>query len=179
MRWLDPTLLWSVVLWASAAGAQDRVNVSGDVDLRWVHATGDPSCLNGCLGKLRFDPEHEGIRFGRAFLAPNWRVNDIVAVRAVIDAYGDHDRNPVDLSEFYLDVRPFPSTAVRWHARIGAFFMPVSLENRGIGWTDVYAITPSAVNTWLGGVFRTMGGESGAPLLGRRRRRLGGLAVVG
>jgi len=49
MRWLDQTLLWSVVLWASAAGAQDRLNVSGDVDLRWVHATGDPSYLNGAL----------------------------------------------------------------------------------------------------------------------------------
>src|SRR5712671_2472009 len=146
MRWLDQTLLWSVVLWASAAGAQDRLNVSGDVDLRWVHATGDPSYLNGGLGKLRFDPEHEGIRFGRAFLSANWRVTDIVAVRAVVDAYGDHDRNPVDLSEFYVDVRPFPTTAVRWRARIGAFFMPVSLENRGIGWTDVYSITPSARN---------------------------------
>ena len=178
MRWLDQTLLWSVVLWASAPGAQDRLNVSGDVDLRWVHATGDPSYLDGGLGKLRFDPEHEGIRFGRAFLAPNWRVTDIVAVRAVVDAYGDHDRNPVDLSEFYVDVRPFPTTAVRWHARIGAFFMPVSLENRGIGWTDVYSITPSAVNTWLGEEFRTIGAEIEARWLGASSGYLGDLAVV-
>src|ERR1700733_3447051 len=154
MRWV--TLLCSVVLWASAAGAQDRVSVNGDLDLRWVHATGDLSYLNGGLGVLRFDPEHEGIQFGRAFLAPTFRVTDIVAVRGVIDAYGDHDRNPVDLSELYIDVRPFPTSAIRWRAPVGAFFMPVSLENRGIGWTDVNSITPSAVNTWLGEEFRTI-----------------------
>src|SRR3981189_2530818 len=105
MRRANQTLLWGVALWASVAGAQDRLSVSGDVDLRWVHATGDPSYLNGGLGKLRFDPEHEGIQFGRAFLAPNLRLTDIVTVRAAVDAYGDHDRNPVALSEFSLDVR--------------------------------------------------------------------------
>src|ERR1700681_2250230 len=106
MRCVKRILLWSVAICASTAGAQDRLSINGDVDVRWVHATGELSYLNGGLGKLRFDPEHEGIQFGRAFLAPNWRVTDIVTVRAVIDAYGDHDRNPVGLSEFYLDVRP-------------------------------------------------------------------------
>src|SRR5258708_35163829 len=108
MRWLDQTLLWSVVLWASAAGAEDRLNVSGDVDLRWVHATGDPSYLNGGLGKLRFDPEHEGIRFGRAFLAPNWRGTDIVSVRARVVAGGWPDRKSVDLPEVSVGLRHVP-----------------------------------------------------------------------
>ncbi|HLZ96454.1 MAG TPA: hypothetical protein VKP66_00825 [Steroidobacteraceae bacterium] len=178
MRWMNRTLLWSAVLWASAAGAQDRVSMNGSVDLRLVHATGDPSYLNGGLGALRFDPEHDGVRFGRAFLAPKWRLTDVVTVRAVIDAYGDHDRNPVDLSEFYLDVRPFPTSSIRWHARIGAFFMPVSLENRGIGWTDVYSITPSAVNTWLGEEFRTIGAEVEARWLGASSGYLGDVALV-
>jgi hypothetical protein len=178
MRRVKPILLWGVVLWASAAGAQDRLSVNGGVDLRWVHATGDSSYLNGGLGKLRFDPEHEGSQFGRAFLAPNWRVTDIVTVHAVIDAYGDHDRNPVDISEFFLDVRPFPTTSVRWRARVGAFFMPVSLENRGIGWTDVYSITPSAVNTWLGEEFRTIGAEVEARWLGASSGYLGDVALV-
>src|ERR1700736_5590567 len=119
MHWVKRIFLWSVAICAGSAGAQDRVNISGGVDARWVHATGDLSYLNGGLGTLRFDPEHEGIQFGRAFLAPKVRVTDIVTVRAVIDAYGDHDRNPVDISEFYLDVRPFPTTSVRWHARVG------------------------------------------------------------
>lgn len=178
MRRAHHGLLLGVVLWATTAGAQDRLTVDGAVDLRWVHATGDTSYLNGGLGTLRFDPQHEGIQLGRAYLAPNWRVTDIVTVHAVLDGYGDYGGNPVDVSEFYLDVRPFPTTSVRWRARFGAFFMPVSLENRGIGWTDVYSITPSAANTWLGEEFRTIGAELEARWLGASSGYLGDVALI-
>jgi len=153
--------------------------VDGDLDVRWVHASGEPSFMNGGLGLTRWDPEHEGIEVGRAFLAPNWRVTDIVSAHAVIDAYGDHDRNPVDLSELYVDIRPFPTNSIRWRARIGAFYMPVSLENRAVGWTDVYSITPSAINTWIGEEFRTIGTELEARWLGAPSGYLGDFALVG
>ena len=178
MHWLKPILICTSLVWASSGGAQERLSVYGELDLRWVHATGDLSYLNGGLGTLRFDSEHEGIRLGRALLAPNFRVTDTVTVRAVVDAYRDHDRNPLDLSEFFLDVRPFPATAIRWHARIGAFFMPVSLENRGSGWSDVYSITPSAANTWIGEEFRTIGAELEGRWLGASSGYLGDVALV-
>jgi hypothetical protein len=178
MRGLRHGLLVSVLLFAGAAAAQDRLDVAGDIDLRWVHATGDTSYLNGGLGVLRFDPNHEGVELGRAFVAPTLRISDIVTLHAVFDAYGDYGGNPVDVSEFYLDVRPFPTNSVRWRARVGAFFMPVSLENRGIGWTDVYAITPSAVNTWIGEEFRTIGAEVEARWLGASSGYLGDVALV-
>jgi hypothetical protein len=178
MRGARRVVFYCIFLCAFNAAAQDRLSVNGDVDLRWVHATGELSYLNGGLGKLRFDPEHEGFRLGRAYLAPNWRVADTITVHAVLNAYGDHDRNAVDLSEFYLDIRPFPTSALRWHARVGAFFMPVSLENRGTGWTDVYSITPSAVNTWLGEEFRTIGADVEARWLGASSGYLGDVALV-
>jgi hypothetical protein len=162
-----------------AAGAQDRFTLDGDVDLRWVRATGETSFLNGGLGLLRFDPDHEGAELGRAFLAPSWRVTDIVSVHAVFDTYGDHNRNPADVSEFYLDLRPFPAGPVRWRARVGAFFMPVSLENRGIGWSDVYSITPSTINTWIGEEFRTLGAELEARWAGASSGYLGDVSLVG
>jgi hypothetical protein len=161
------------------AVAQDRFTLDGDLDVRWVHATGEPSFMNGGLGILRFDPEHEGLELGRAFLAPTWRIADIVSLHAVLDTYGDHNRNPVDISEFYLSVRPFPTGPVRFSARIGAFYMPVSLENRGIGWTDVYSITPSAVNSWIGEEFRTIGAEMEARWLGTSSGYLGDFALIG
>jgi hypothetical protein len=179
MRRVRRLLLWSLVLWAGGAAAQDRLSVNGDVDLRWVQASGITSFLNGGLGILRFDPDHEGFQLGRAFLAPNWRATDIVSVHAVIDAYGDDDRNAVNLSEFYVDVRPFPTGPIRWRARVGAFFMPVSLENRASGWTNVYSITPSAVNTWIGEEFRPIGAELEARWLGASRGYFGEVAVVG
>jgi hypothetical protein len=144
-----------------------------------VHAAGDTSYLNGGLGILRFDPDHEGFEIGRAFIAPTLRLTDVMTLHGVFDAYGDYGGNPVDASEFYLDVRPFPTTAVRWRARFGAFFMPGSLENRGIGWTDVYSITPSAVNTWMGEEFRTIGAELEARWLGASSGYLGDVALVG
>ncbi|MDB6082341.1 MAG: hypothetical protein JWN43_222 [Gammaproteobacteria bacterium] len=171
-------VLCGFAFWTAAASAQDRLNVDGVIDLRWVHATGERSFLNGGLGDLRFDPDHQGVRLGRALLAPTWRVSDIVTVHADLDAYGDHDRNPVDLGEFYVDVRPFPTSSIRWRARAGAFFMPISLENRGVGWTAVYTITPSAVNTWIGEEFRTIGAEVEARWLGASADYLGDVALV-
>jgi len=165
--------------WPLVAGAQDRLTLDGDLDVRWVRATGEPSFMNGGQGILRFDPEHEGLELGRAFLAPTWRIADIVSLHAVIDTYGDHNRNPVDISEFYLSVRPFPTGPVSFRARVGAFYMPVSLENRGIGWTDVYSITPSAVNSWIGQEFRTIGAEMEARWRGASRGYLGDFALIG
>lgn len=172
-------LIASAAFGSSASRADDRFTLDGDLDVRWVHATGDPSFLNGGLGVLRFDPDHEGLELGRAFLAPNWRIDNLVSLHAVVDTYGDHNRNPVDLSEFYFAVHPFPTGAVRWRARIGAFYMPVSLENRGIGWTDVYSITPSALNTWLGEEFRTIGAEVEGRWLGASSGYLGDFAIIG
>lgn len=170
--------LCGLMLWGGDAAAQDRLTVNGDLDLRWVQASGPPSYLNGGLGTLRFDPQHDGLQLGRAMLAPNWRLTDIVTVHAVVDAYGDRDPSPVDVSEFYVDVRPFPADSVRWRARVGAFYLPASLENRGVGWTDVYSITPSAVNTWLGEEFRTIGAELEARWLGASSGYLGDVALV-
>jgi hypothetical protein len=164
--------------WAHFAYAADQLDVTGQVDVRWVHAADDLSYLNGGLGTLRFDSEHEGLRLGRVLLAPRWRLSEIVTLHSVVDAYGDHDRNAVDVSEFWAEIRPYPMRSLRWRARVGAFFMPVSLENRGPGWSDVYTITPSALNTWLGEEYRTIGAELEARWLGASAGYLGDVALV-
>lgn len=167
-----------VLGWAGIAMADDRITVAGALDVRWVHSTGELSYLNGGVGILRFDPDHEGFRLGRAFIAPRMRITDIVTVHAVLDAYGDHNGNAVDLSELWAEIRPFPTNSLRWRVRVGAFHMPVSLENRGVGWSDVYSITPSALNTWLGEEFRTVGAELEARWLGASSGYLGDVALV-
>jgi len=168
----------AVALWSQAGAAADQLVLDGQLDLRWVHSNGATSYLEGGPGILRFDPQHDDVRFGGAYLASRLRLGDTVTLHAVANAYGDHDRNPVDLSEFWAEVRPFPSSPWRWSARIGAFHMPVSLENRAAGWSDVYTITPSAINTWMGEEFRTIGAEFEARWLGASRAYVGDLAVV-
>ncbi len=172
-------LCWLAMLGAPLAGAQDRLNVTGELDLRWVSADGTPSYLYGGDGLLRFDPQHEGLRLGHAMLDTRVRLSDILSAHAVAYAYDDQDRNLVDLSEAYVEARPFPSHSIRWDVRAGAFFMPVSLENRGTGWSDVYTITPSALNTWIGEEFRTIGTEVEARWLGASHGYLGDVALVG
>jgi hypothetical protein len=179
MRHPGYAALLAASLWTQSTAAADLLTIDGELDLRWVHSTGELSFLNGGVGILRFDPEHDELRLGRAFLVSRLRVSDTVTLHAVVDTYGDHDRNPVDLSEFWAEVRPFPTAAVRWRARLGAFYMPASLENRGHGWSDVYTITPSALNTWLGEEFRTIGAEFEARWLGASRGYLGDVALVG
>ncbi|HLW24937.1 MAG TPA: hypothetical protein VKT22_11315 [Steroidobacteraceae bacterium] len=161
----------------SAAGA-DRLDVTGELDLRWVDSDASRSFLEGGLGALRYDSEHQGVRLGRAMLAPRLRLTDILTLHAVIVDYGDGSDNGVNMSELYLDLRPFPTSPVRWRVRTGAFFLPVSLENRGVGWSDVYTITPSALNTWIGDELRTIGTEVEARWLGASRNYDGDVSAV-
>jgi hypothetical protein len=176
-RWLG-LACFSACFLAGFAVAGDQLSMIGVLDVRWIHATGKSSYLNGGMGTLRFDGDHEDVRLGRAFLAPRLRLTDAVTLHALIDSYGDHDRNPVDLAEIFAEVRPFPTSPLRWRARLGAFYMPVSLENRGPGWSDVYSITPSALNTWIGEEFRTIGAEVEARWLGASTQYLGDFAVI-
>ena len=124
-----------VLLWlcSTFGWAEDRIEGTGLLDVRWVHATGETSFLNGGVGILRFDPDHENLQLGQALLAPRLRVTDTLSVHATVETFGDHDRNPIDLSEFWLDFRPYPTNSIRWHAKLGAFHMPVSLEKYDTG----------------------------------------------
>src|SRR6185437_13141958 len=51
-------------------------------------------------------------------------------------------------------------TPLRWSFKVGEFFAPVSLENDAIGWTSPWTLTPSAINSWIGEEFRTIGAEA-------------------
>ena len=160
------------------AGAQDRAALEATLDLRAVHASGATSFLNGGLGSLRFDPDHDGLQLGRAQLVGRLRLTDTVTLHAAGGTFGDHDKNPVDLDTAWLEARPFPSGPLRWRIRLGAFHAPVSFEHRAAGWNPVYSLTPAALNSWLGEELRTIGAEVEARWLGASRGYLGDLALV-
>ncbi|MEY4761639.1 MAG: hypothetical protein RLZZ200_1495 [Pseudomonadota bacterium] len=170
--------LWLLFAGATLAAADERLDITGAVDARWVHSDSAPSFLDGGRGILRFDAGHDGLRLGRAFASLKYRLTDTVSLHAVADAYGDRQGNAVDFSEFWLDIKPFPTSALRWRARIGAFYLPVSFENRGPGWTSVYSVTPSALNTWIGDELRTVGAEVEARWLGASSGYAGDLSFV-
>jgi hypothetical protein len=161
-----------------AAHSGDRLSLEGMIDVRAVYADGATSFLDGGLGRLRFDDNHDGLRLARAFVAASFRIDDLLTLHAVGGSFGDHNKTPVDLSEFWLEARPYPSGPIRYRFRLGAFHMPVSLENRAAGWTSPYSLSSSAINTWVGEELRSIGAEGEARWSGATVNYYGDIGAV-
>ena len=163
-------ILVAIPLWiaASAFAQESRHDFTLQLDLRYVDTDVVQSFTSGGLGLGRFDEEHQDLQLGRAFLDYRGRLADTLDVHVTLDAYGDADKNPVDVSEAYLEWRPYPASDWRWRAKLGAFYPPISLENRGPGWQSVYSLSSSAINTWLAEEIRIVGSEVNATWAGSR-----------
>src|SRR6188472_4107934 len=121
--------------------ADDRIELRGEFDSRLIYSDATPSFLDGGFGRQRYDEDTQALRLGRAFGTARVRLTDTVTANAVVGTYGDDDQNPIDLTEAYVDYRPFPNGPWRWRLRGGMFYAPISLENRGPGWTNVYTVS--------------------------------------
>jgi hypothetical protein len=138
------------------------------VDLRAISSHGQTSYLNGGLGKLRFDEAHDGLRLGSLRLGYRGDITDSLHLTAEAFAYGDHDVNPLDLTELQLSWRPVPASLWRTELKLGAFYPAISLENRMRGWRSPYSISFSAINSWIGEELRTIGAEYNLDWLGQQ-----------
>jgi hypothetical protein len=139
-----------------------------DLDARLVSSDGRRSFVNGGLGTLRYDHTESGLRLGRARFALSEALGEVWSLRLDASAWGDSDRNPADLTEAYLQFRPYPFNGYRFRLKAGAFHAPISLENRAPGWESPYTLSYSAINTWLGEELRTIGAEGQLDWLGTR-----------
>ncbi len=143
----------------ATADESDRHSFTGAVDLSWVHADAElPSWLEGGNGKLRFDEDHDGLRFSRAFIDYRGRVTETLNARLVLDSTDDVS-NKVDLTEAFLEWRPLPRSAWRLRSRAGAFYPKISMENTDAGWSSPYGLSSSFINTWIGEELRAFGAE--------------------
>jgi len=138
-------------------------------DLRLVGASGQTSWLNGGLGKLRFDEDHDGLRLGQLRFAYRGNPTETLRFTAEAFAYGDDDVNAVDLTEIFLSWRPVPQSLWRSEVKLGAFYAPISLENRMRGWRSPYSLNFSAINSWVGEELRTIGLEYNLDWLGQQQ----------
>ena len=138
------------------------------LDLRLVDSRGGTSWTEGGYGTLRFDGAHDGLRLGQLSLGLRQDFSDTVRLNLDAVAYGDHDRNALDLTEAYVEWRPWPSRHWRSRAKIGAFYPEISFENVLPGWRSPYTVNWSAIDTWLGEEIRTIGAEYRLDWLGLR-----------
>lgn len=161
------------------AQAGEPLDVRVGVDLRAVAGDSSESFVQGGLGRTRFDEQHDGLRFGAAYLAARYRFNDALTLHGDALSYGDGHGAGVDVTQLYLQYRPFPEGAWRWSTKLGAFYPGFSMEHRGPAWTPVYTLTPSALNAWYGEELRAIGVETELRWLGASSGYQGDVAVVG
>jgi len=138
------------------------------LDLRAVSSDGRESFLDNGQGKLRYDAEHEGIQLGRLRAALDQPLGEVFSAHVEASMWDLDDKNPIDFTEAYLEYRPYPRAGWRTRVRLGAFYPPLSLENRARGWETPYTLTPSAISSWIGEEIRTVGIEGQAEWLGTR-----------
>jgi len=138
------------------------------LDLRAVSSDGRESFLDNGQGKLRYDEDHEGIQLGRFRASLDQPLGEVFSAHVEASTWDDDDKNPIDLTEAFLEYRPYPRAGFRSRVRLGAFYPPLSLENRALGWETPYTITPSAISSWIGEEIRTIGLEGQVDWLGTR-----------
>jgi len=141
--------------------AQDVV-VHGFADVRLVAAADQASWSRGGLGKTGYGSDHDGAHFGAGAIVAAWQISP--AVLALVDVrYQSPD---VAVAEAFVRLRPVSTSPLRWSIKAGEFFPMVSQENEGIGWTSLWTITPSSIDTWIGEELRVIGAEARAEYRG-------------
>jgi hypothetical protein len=154
---------------AAAAADVDLISantLSFDADLRLAAADGEPSWLNQGFGKLR--SSGTGDRKLRA--EPELGTVDIVwQPRAgfawsatIVGTLQGGERTEAGLSEAFVSYKPMRSQSLRFSARAGLMWPPVSLEHGGADWHVLETVTPSAINSWIGEEVRPLALEGTA-----------------
>lgn len=174
------SLLIAASVERSSAAELGPYTLDLQVDLRWVKIDSPhASFTEGGLGLSRFDDDHDGLRLGRILVNAQGPLTETIRADLVLSGTGDSDVNALDVTEAFVEWRPYPRNRFRARTRIGAFYPPISLENRGIGWQSPYSISPSAINTWLGEEVRAIGVEQSVTLTSPQNSRRYDVGLVG
>jgi hypothetical protein len=154
-----PGILGAALLCAVTMTAARATEWDASLDMRLVGADSPTAFLDGGLGVVRYGDNRDGVQLGRARFALSQEVGDLLTFKADASAWGQHDRNPIDLTEAYLQLHPYPWGDWRARVKLGAFYAPLSLENRAAGWESPYTLSSSAMDSWVAQELRTIGTE--------------------
>ena len=150
-------------------GATAATSWELDLDGRLVNVEAPPPYISGGLGALRFGGDDSGARIGRIRVALTQPFGNLWSVHLDASSWGDHDKIPAGLTEAWLQFHPYPfDGGYRLRIKAGAFYAPISLENRTSGWESPYTLSYSAINSWLAEEVRTIGTEAQLEWLGTR-----------
>jgi hypothetical protein len=155
--------------WLALSAAARADGWELDLDGRLVSSDANPSYTQGGISGVRFSQDQSGLRLGRLRLALTESIGELWSVHLDASAWGDSDRIPAGLTEAFLQFRPYPFAGYRLRVKAGAFYPPVSLENRAPGWESPYTLSYSAIDSWLAIEVRTVGVAAQLDWLGTRQ----------
>jgi len=135
-------------------------------DVRLVGVDGERSWVAGGFGKVRYGgyrPDvpsdfHIEPKFAEADLIWQPRFTWSLQGTVVALVQGGEDAQ-LGLSEAFLSWKPLSGGSIRFQARAGLMWPPVSLEHSGPEWKVTETITPSAINSWMGEEVKVIGAE--------------------
>ncbi len=156
----------------------DKLDIRGNIQAQAFLNNSSTNWYRGGFAKLRYDEDAFPVQLGNAALHTDFRISDTFWLRSLVTAYSYPDFDP-NLVEAYFQYRPLPRGKFRFRTKTGAFHLPLSLENRGIGWNSVYSTTPSVINAWVGEELRVIGGEIDIQFPGRQRGSAHSFGVTG
>ncbi|HVS78633.1 MAG TPA: hypothetical protein VHE11_16965 [Steroidobacteraceae bacterium] len=162
------TLLAIIAPALLAATAARAASWELDLDLRAVTSDAALSALDGGYGPTRFSERQSGLQLGRLRLALDAPLGEVWRLHVDASAWDHSYRNPVGVTEAYLQFRPYPRDHLRVRVKAGAFYAPISLENRAGGWASPYTLSYSALDSWIAQELRTLGAEGRVDWLGTR-----------
>jgi len=152
-----------------AASAARSASWELDLDIRAVTSDAAASVLDGGSGPVRFSRHQSGLQLGRLRLALDTPLGEVWRLHLDASGWGNAYERPIGLTEAYLQFRPYPRHDLRLRVKAGAFYAPISLENRTAGWSSPYTLSYSAMNSWIAEELRTIGLEAEVDWLGTRR----------
>ena len=160
----------SVLLVALAAlcASAHATDWEASLDTRLVSSDADRSVMDGGLAPVRFDRDDSLVQLGRARLALTQPIGELWSARVDASIYDDKGGSLAGVTEGYLQFRPYPHAGYRLRVKAGAFYAPVSMENRASGWDSPYTISYSAIDSWMAVELRTIGLEANLDWLGTR-----------
>lgn len=169
MKYLAQFILLILYAGASPAQQSDWLDYRGILELQAFSNNSSKSWYSGGFAKLRYDQDSFPLQLGKAGLHLDAHLSDTLWLRTLGTAYTDPKLDP-NLIEAYLHYRPVPHGPLRIRARVGAFQLPLSAENKGVAWSSLYSTTPSVINSWVGEEVRVIGSELELAWPGRARQ---------
>lgn len=150
--------------------SSERLHIQGLVDLQLLfHQDPEKTWLKSGAQATRYGAGDNGLQLAQLGLELHYQISSDWHFNSSVIYYPEAE-SELAITEAFLLYKPVPRGLWRQQLRLGAFHLPISLENDGVMWSADNTITPSVINTWIAEELRSVGVEWRWQLPGKHRQ---------